>query len=490
MKSTITLWLAFLPPLVAEAQVLVDHTTASGTGNTGLYCTGAAAGDYDGDGDLDFYVTNWGTAVSVPVNALYENDGTGAFTDVAAARGVANAGNSSAAAWSDFDNDGDLDLYVADFYAQDFLYRNDGGTFTEIGRTHGTVNVLRQGSETCVAWGDYDGDGWSDLYVGKYYYANELYHNRGDGTFDLITDPGVGDQRDTQAVDWVDYDNDGQLDLYVVNREQENALYHNVAGLFTERAAALGVANKEIGQDAAWGDFDGDGDLDLFLANVGANALYRNESGAAFTEIAGMAGVRQQGAGWITARGSWVDYDGDGDLDLYLANGGDRAGQPDVLLANNGHGVFDDVTTAAGLPREQTAHTDAIWTDVDASGSPDLYVTDGFGPRGAGNRLFVNSTPGARFLRVGVHGLGPGKGGGSRDAVGSQVRLVDAATEQLQGYRQLGRVTGAADLTFGVMADGEYRVEVHFPSTGRVKEQTVGPQVRGSESITVAEPEP
>ena len=104
------LWLILLLPGVAVGQTFVDFTAASGADNPSMYSTGAAAGDYDGDGDVDLYVTNWGTGGLAPANALYENDGTGVFVNVASQRGVANAGNSADAAWYDFDNDGDLDL--------------------------------------------------------------------------------------------------------------------------------------------------------------------------------------------------------------------------------------------------------------------------------------------------------------------------------------------------------------------------------------------
>jgi enediyne biosynthesis protein E4 len=483
------LWIILLLPAAAVAQTFVNVSEDSGTSNPGLYCTGAVAGDYDGDGDLDLYVTNWGTGVSIPANALYQNDGAGVFQDVAAGSGVANDGNSAAAAWSDFDNDGDLDLYVVDYYDQDFLYENTEGRFAEVGRTRGTVNVQRQGTETCVTWGDYDGDGWSDIYVGKYYYANELYHNRGDGTFDLVTDLGALDPRDTQAADWVDVDGDGRLDLYVVNREQENALFRNTAGAFVPGAAAVGVADKEIGQDAAWADFDNDGDVDLFLGNVGANALYRNDGPAGFTNIAAAAGVRASGAGWITARAAWADYDGDGDLDLYLANGADKDYHPDVLLANSG-GTFADVTAAAGLWTGATAHTHALWADLDQTGSPDLYLTDAFGPWGQGSMLFRNDTPGAAFIRVGIQGLGPGNGGGSRNAIGAQVRLVDIATAQLAGYRQVQQATGGPSLSFGAVEGTDYRVEVQFPGTTRLATVPIAADVRGSEYLTVVEPEP
>ncbi len=485
MRRLAETWALLLLPGLASGQVFVEVTATSGARNAAMYCTGAVPGDYDGDGDLDLYVTNWGAGA--PANALYENDGGGVFVDVAAARGVANIGNSAAAAWADFDNDGDLDLYVADFYEQDYLYQNEGGAFVEVGRTRGTVNMVRQGAETCVAWGDYDNDGWADIYIGKYYYRNELYHNRGDGTFEPVMDLGVNDPRDTHAVDWVDYDGDGWLDLYVVNREQANTLFHNVNGSFAETAALLGVDDHGIGQDAAWADYDGDGDLDLLVANVGPNALYRNDGPAGFVEVGAAAGVRSSTAGWITVRAAWADYDGDGDLDLYLANGGDRQSQPDVLLASDGAGSFADATAAAGLPAGGSTRSDAVWADLDGDGSPDLYLTDGWG---YGSRVFRNRTPGAAFVRVGVRGLGAARGGTCTDAVGAQVRLLEADGGRLRGYQQVQRGSGAPLLHFGATPGVAYRLAVRYPRSGRVATVEVAADARGGEGVIVTEPEP
>lgn len=462
-------------PAVALAQRMSDATAASGMGGYQKFSTNAAWGDYDGDGDLDLYVTNWGTSVSMPTNALYENQGGGRFIEAGAARGVDYTGNSTAAAWADYDNDGDLDLYVADFYEQDALFENRDGSFTEIGRHRGIVNLVRQGAVTSVSWGDYDGDGNTDLYLGKYYYANELYHNEGNGLLAPVTDLGVGDPRDAQAVNWVDYDGDGDLDLYVVNREQENTCYRNdlnQGGAFAEVGAALGIDNKEIGQGAAWGDYDNDGDLDLFLANVGANALYRHEADGRFANVSAAAGIRPTTAAFITAAAGWADFDGDGDLDLYLATGSDRQPQRDLLLTNSGDGTFRDGGAAAGLPSTPTAHMAAVWGDADGNGSPDLYVTDGWG---VGNALYRNESDGGRFLRVVLRGRGPAGGGISRDAIGAQVRLLDHATGALRGYRQVIQGANAAGVIFGAAA-GSYDIEVRFPGrTAAVRRANVTP---------------
>ncbi|MFH1566508.1 MAG: VCBS repeat-containing protein [Gemmatimonadota bacterium] len=492
---TAVLALAALLALPLAAQTLVQTTATSGTADAGLYSTGAAWGDYDGDGDLDLYVTNWATSVSVPTNRLFQNQDGGTFVDVAPDLGLDNAFNSSAAAWGDYDSDGDLDLYVADFYDQDYLYENggQGASFTEVGRHREIVNLVKQGSVTSVAWGDYDGDGYLDFYLGKYYYDNELYHNEGDGTFTQVLDVGAGDRRDTNAFTWVDYDGDGDLDLYVVNRDQENGLFRNdlsTVGRFSDIASAAGVASTEIGQASAWGDYDNDGDLDLFVANVGANALYRNDGADTFAEVGTLAGVRQSSSGWITADADWADYDGDGDLDLYLATGGDEQQQPDLLFANRGDGSFADATAAAGLPTGATPHLCATWADYDGDGAPDLYATDGWG---LGNRLYHNQAPDSLFIRVQVRGKGPAADGSSPAGFGAHVWLIDNATQDTVAYQQVlpgvavqrsvGGVLGS-EVLFGAPA-GPYDIAVRFPGNAIRRLISV---VRGGDQVIVEEP--
>ena len=500
-----TFWMAALVailPAMAWGQ-FVDVTDAAGVANLGQFSTNLAWGDYDGDGDIDLYVTNWGAAIQVPPNRLYRNDtlaGILAMVDVAPDLGVDNDRNSVAAAWADYDNDGDLDLYVADFFEQDYLYQGDGGqSFTEVGRARQMVNLIKLGSVFCVGWGDYDNDGFLDLYLGKYYHDNELYHNTGEGLLEPVFDLGVGDRRDTNSLSWVDYDNDGDLDLYVVNREQENALYRNDLnadqGLFTEIACALSLADAEIGQSAAWADYDNDGDLDLYVANVGANALYRNDGDDTFVNVAAAAEVAVPSSGWITAMAAWGDVNGDGIFDLYLANGADRQPQPDVLAAGSATGVFADSTGSAGLPTSASAHLSAAFADVDTNGTPDLYVTDGFGQ---GNRLYQNVADESLFLRVVVRGKGPAAGGANLYGYGARVYLIDAVSNDTVAFQQVlppmavprtvtsadGRTAGGAEIIFGAPA-GAYNVAVLFPGNAQAG---IGPNVRGGDVVVIDEP--
>ena len=460
------------------AQTFQNVTDVSGTDNVGLYGTNLAWGDYDTDGDLDLYVTNWGDHV----NALYHNEGDGIFTDRATAAGVDRADDSTDAAFADYDNDGDLDLYLADFFKQDNLYQNQGdGTFIEVGAAQKLVNLIKLGGVTTVDWGDYNGDGYLDIYIGKYYYDNSLYQNRGDGTFLQAIDLGVGDRRDADDVMWIDYDNDGDLDLYTVIREQENGLFRNDltdTGTFTKVACALSVANGEIGHAGAWADYDNDGDSDLYLANVGANALYRNDGGEDFQDVADDAGILIDSGGWLSADITWADYDGDGWLDLYLANGADRQQQRDILYASNGDLTFRNATANANLPTNALTHMAAAFGDYDGNGAPDLYVTDGWGQ---GSRLFQNETPGSRFVKVFTRGKGGQQGGANLDGIGAHVTLLDD-DDDIVAFRQANHPNG---MIFGVQEGQTYSVRVQFPGSVAAVTAT---GVQGGDQITLVEP--
>ena len=196
-----------------------------GVGRTGD-ARAATWWDYDGDGDLDLYVVAYGKG-----NALYRNERGGTFVDVTVSSGLDDPGKGTGLAAGDYDNDGDLDLYIAIDIARgtNRLYRNEGdGTFADATLPAG---VQDEGQSIGVSWGDYDNDGWLDLYVANWQgKPNVLYRNEGDGTFCEVGGPsGVADGRDGYGVAFADYDNDGWLDLYVANSEPD-VLYRNRGG--------------------------------------------------------------------------------------------------------------------------------------------------------------------------------------------------------------------------------------------------------------------
>jgi len=238
--------------------------------------TGAHANwvDYDNDGDVDLYVTN-----SLSPNRLIRNDGGGSWTDITGTP-VNYVGHSAGSAWGDYDNDGDADLYLACYSGEsNHLYRNDGGgIFVDV-----TAPPLDDNGEGFAPdWGDFDNDGDLDLYlVNNGGMSNKLFENKGthfgDATIFPIDDPNWG-----ISGGWADYDNDGDLDLYVTNSFNKNKLFRNDGGyVFTDQTFAVIDDTAEYNMGFAWGDYDNDGDLDLYVTGYAApgSHLYRNEIG-------------------------------------------------------------------------------------------------------------------------------------------------------------------------------------------------------------------
>ncbi len=294
-------------------------------------------------------------------------------------------------AWGDYDNDGDLDLYLTDPAAPNRLYENLGdGTF-RLSPLSDQV-ALPEHRSTGALFADYDNDGWPDLYVlarGR----NTLFHNDGGRAFyDVTVLAGVGDDADGQSATWGDFDNDGDLDLYVVNwscspdcgRPQSgdrDRLYRNNGdGTFDDVTHWLGSKTTGAGFAATFFDYDNDGDLDLYVVNdefivPTGNVLWRNDGpgcdGWCFTDVSAETGANVRLMGMGLAVG---DYDNDGDLDLYFTNAG-----PMVLLQNltaQGEPRFVNVAPEAGVEHAEGIGWGAVFVDCDNDGWLDLYVAE------------------------------------------------------------------------------------------------------------------
>lgn len=333
--------------------------------------------------------------------------------------GVAHAGTGRGVAWGDFDNDGDQDLYLSSWFDPNFLYRNDLNPpseerFTEVGKMLGVDNPGIENFGMAAAWGDYDNDGKLDLYVvngTSFNPSNRLYHNemnlngnplvaalknQQDGAFvDVAEMLGVASPGNGASAAWADYDNDGDLDLYLANWNQANHLFRNnfsesqLNTPFTDVGAKFGLDDTGAAAGVAWGDYDNDGDLDLYLANEKVNRLYRNdlsEQGIpGFTEVAEIMGVADQGIGQGVA---WADFDNDGDLDLYVANGG-FFNAPNRLYRNDisegSEAGFTPVGSSLNVEGNDRSFGCA-WADYDNDGDLDLFVVNRYNP----NRLYHN----------------------------------------------------------------------------------------------------
>ena len=359
---------------------------------------GSAWGDYDNDGDVDiFAVGNFAT------HALYRNNGDGTFTDVAAQAGVADPRGGWGSLFADYDNDGDLDIYVTRngwFGAgENTLYRNNGdGTFTDVTKEAGVEDPQ---TSFCAAFGDYDNDGYLDLYIADGVLGdgapNVLYHNNGNGAFtNMAAQAGVDHRGKAIGTAFGDYDKDGHLDIHVVNVEQPNVLYHNNGdGTFTDVTEIAGMKLPiTSGFVTFFFDYDNDLDLDIFISNFGSfsafiesqitgtalqdndrQMLYCNNGDGTFTDVTKEAGLYKS----FGAMGAnFGDVDNDGYLDIYLANGGPQMGrlETDALFHNDGDGTFSDITDFAGLGSIGKGHG-VTFGDYDGDGDLDIYVPVG-----------------------------------------------------------------------------------------------------------------
>jgi enediyne biosynthesis protein E4 len=442
----------------------------------------AAAGDYDGDGYEDLFVTDSSEGGR---NHLYHNNGDLTFTDVAEAAGVAagnDAENATAdAIWFDYNNDGRPDLFVVRFGHSQLFENLGNGKFKDVTRQAGLDRYLN--SITAIAF-DYDHDGYLDLFVGNYFQPVNLfhpqtprffpesfetakngggvtvYHNNGDGTFtDVTAKVGLaGISGWTLDLGHGDANNDGWDDLYVAcDFGTDYFFVNNRDGTFSDRTAtAIGYDTKK-GMNADWGDYDNDGWLDIFVTNITddymreGNFLWHNNGNLTFTDVARETGTWETGWGW---GGKFFDYDNDGWLDLYVVNGWVSAGPqsyvPDVfemivrpgvdladarswppmggkslsgyekkkLYHNEGGQLFRDEAARHGLDALRDGRGIVV-ADFDNDGRMDLFVTNA----NAEPYLYHNVLPtGAHWLELELEGRKS-----NRDAVGAKVRVTPAA---------------------------------------------------------------
>ncbi len=355
-----------------------DVTEITGVGDKS-YGVGCCVGDYNNDGHLDLYVTNFGQ------NRLYHNNGDGTFTDVTDCANVGDARWGASCAFADYDNDGHLDLYVTNYIQYqldknkicrnkgvrtycipqeymgeaDILYRNLGdGTYTEVTQGAGVYQPRSRGLG--AVWGDYDSDGYVDLYVANDTNENHLFRNSGDGTFsDMAFFAGValnedGEMGSGMGVDSGDYDNDGRLDIMVTNFQDEVAtLYHNDCDGFFSDASYISGTGESTYASLGWGvcffDYDNDGAKDIFIANghifdnvelfnpettyAQVNHLFRNLGDEIFQEVNTHVGFDL--AQKASSRGAaFGDYDNDGDIDILVTN---NDGRPQLLRNDGGN---------------------------------------------------------------------------------------------------------------------------------------------------------
>ncbi len=473
----------------------------------GLAVIGLAGGsvveDLDGDGRVDVMVSSWG--LEDPLKVLV-NDGRGGFEDRSAQAGLDGITGGLNLVPADYDNDGDVDVLVLrgawlgphGNYPESLL-RNDGNArFDDVTEQAG---LLRFAPTQTAAWGDYDGDGHLDLFVGtEAAGANrrpcELYRNNGNGTFEE-----VGAQEGTAVVgfvkgsSWGDYDNDGLLDLYVSRLDGPNTLLRNrgprARPRFEDVTSEAGVAKPDASFPTWFFDYDNDGWLDLFVAGypsdyvsaspvaviadyLGRGAetsvprLYRNRADGTFEDVTAEAGLERV----LFAMGAnFGDLDNDGWLDFYLGTGAPSlsALTPNRMFRNDRGARFQDVTTAGGFGHLQKGHG-VSFVDIDHDGDQDVFSVIGgaFSGDTYANVLFENPGNGSSWLTLRLRGTTA-----NRSAIGARLKLVVATPT---GRREIHRTVGTggsfganslqAEIGLGDATVVE-RLEVSWPGAAR-----------------------
>lgn len=355
--------------LAYDPSVQFNENTLAGLSNDASDSWGIAWGDYDNDGFDDLYVAEYDMGKG---SFLYHNNGDGSFTKETSGIITTDGGSSIAGTWGDYNNDGHLDLFVANNTgALNALYKNTGGgNFSKI-----TSGDIANYSGYChgASWVDYNNDGYLDLFVTDYMPTkfNVLYKNNGDETFTAVTNSAlVQEAKNSIGATWADYDNDGDMDVFVpATNGQSNSLYRNDgADVFTKMTSIGITADNANSVGCSWGDYDNDKDLDLFVTNTSGqdNFFYENNGDGTFTEITSGIIVNDGGH---SSSSNWVDFDNDGDMDLYVCN--DQSDK-NTMYINNGDGTFSKPETP--LSEDLGNSYSQAWSDYDNDGDLDVLV--------------------------------------------------------------------------------------------------------------------
>ena len=449
---------------------------------------GTIADDLDRDGLVDVLLTSVDKCRPA---RLYRNAGDGTFEDRTEAAGLATQYGAINSVQTDYDNDGLIDLFLLrggwEIPIRNSLLRNNGdGTFTDVTMAAGLGGAHPTHS---AAWADFDNDGWLDVFVAHELTKSQMFRNRGDGTFeDVTTRAGVASLALTKGVVAGDYDGDGWPDLYLSNMFDRNFLFRNNGdGTFTEVAEQAGVAMPELSFPTWFFDYDNDGRLDLFVASypnsltefvkhyVGEPALaetltlYRNRGDGTFENVSKAVGLDRV----VPAMGAnYGDLDNDGYLDMYLGTGTPSFASlmPNIMLRNDAGRRFVDVTASTGTGHLQKGHGVAF-VDLDNDGDEDVVINLGGAVPGDSYTEAVFENPGAgdghRWISVRLVGAKSNRAG-----IGAKIRvnLKEAGGRPGLRFREVtsGGSFGSNSLTqhIGLGRATIESLEIEWPTSG------------------------
>ena len=481
---------------------------------------GAAFLDYDNDGYMDIYTCSgtWIKGFSkseepekLPKNHLYRNKQDGTFEDVTEKAGVGGPWYSMGVTIGDFNNDGYPDIYVSN-NGSNTLYKNNGdGTFKDI-----TKRAKVGGKECSVGavWLDFDNDGLLDLYVGnylnfdpeyKYYYAPDgfpgplaydsqkdiLYHNKGDGNFEDVTEKmGIIDiDGRAMGVGAADYDDDGFVDIYVANDHTVNFLWHNDQGKgFTDKGVMSGTGFSQSGEATVsmsvdFADYNGDELLDMFISDDNYCSLYKNLGNGVFSDKSYFSGISVASGQFVGWSSSFFDYDNDGDVDIFKSNGElkHKYGQEDQLFENLGNGKFKDVSVERSQYfREENVGRGACLGDYDNDGDIDIYIVNL-----DSQSKFIRNNKGNQNNWLTLNLIGQTS---NRDGVGSRIKIIAGGKVQTAQKKSTTGYLSQNDsrIHFGLVKNEIVeKIEIKWPS-GKFQ---VLENIKSNQILTIKEPQ-
>ncbi|HIM29583.1 MAG TPA: CRTAC1 family protein [Planctomycetes bacterium] len=453
---------------------------------------GAIGDDFDGDGDFDLLASSWDNTTQV---RFFRNNGDGTFTDDTVTANLVGILGGLNMLQADYDNDGDLDVYVlrGAWHGENgrhvnSLLQNDGkGRFTDVAFDVG----LGEGLPTqTAAWADYDLDGDVDLYVGNEHYASQLFRNDGEAGFvDVASEAGVENRRCPKGVIWGDIDNDGDPDLYVSNYEGLNRLYINQGdGTFEDVAEDRGVTEPIDSLPVWFWDYNNDGALDLFVGSytmdldkyaadafgkpvtdIDRDQLYEGDGHGFFRRVTDEMGLPRVSD---VMGSNFGDLDNDGWLDFFLGTGapGFDFLVPNLMYRNVAGKRFENVTYSGGFGHLQKGHA-VVFADFDRDGDQDVFQEMGgaFAGDAFANAYFQNPGFDNQWLGIKLEGVAT-----NRCGLGAVIHVWLRDGDEL---RQVVRVCGAGG-SFGGNPLQQHvglgtstidRVEVHWPVSGTVQ---------------------